>query len=60
MVPKGAMDSQENSLDSIRPNFKTPVRGLYLAGSSTYPGPGVELSLMWATYCAHDINGWKH
>lgn len=47
------------STEIERPCFKTPIEGLYLVGSSTYPGAGVELSLMSGVICANDINGWK-
>ena len=39
--------------------FKTPLKGLYLAGSSAYPGAGLEQALMSGVICANDIDGWK-
>ena len=59
LMPEGAFEAEDGSIDAKRPCFKTPVQGLYLAGASTYPGSGVELSLMSGIICANDIDGWK-
>jgi len=59
LMPEGAIEAEEGSIDTKRPCFKTPIQGLYLAGASTYPGSGVELALMSGIICANDIHGWK-
>jgi all-trans-retinol 13,14-reductase len=58
LAPEGSGEGFFWSTEVERPCFKTPVRGLYLVGSSTFPGAGVELSLMSGVICANDINGW--
>jgi len=58
-MPEGAMDGPDVSTDTERPCFKTPIKGLYLAGASTYPGGGIELALWSGAICANDICGWK-
>ena len=59
LEPKGSGEGIFWSTEVARPWFKTPVEGLYLAGSSTYPGAGVELALMSGIICANDIDGWR-
>jgi all-trans-retinol 13,14-reductase len=59
LAPEGSGEGIFWSTEVPRPWFKTPVKGLYLAGSSTYPGAGVELALMSGVICANDINGWR-
>jgi len=39
-MPEGAIYSFDQSVGTSRPCFKTPVRGLYLASASTFPGGG--------------------
>ncbi len=39
-----------------RPPAKTPVRGLVLAGSSVFPGPGVEAAVISGALAAHAID----
>ncbi|MBW2370254.1 MAG: NAD(P)/FAD-dependent oxidoreductase [Deltaproteobacteria bacterium] len=58
-MPEGAIDGPDVSTDTERPYFKTPIKGLYLAGASTYPGGGIELALWSGAICANDICGWK-
>lgn len=58
-MPEGAVEGLDGSTDTERPCFKTPIKGLYLAGASTYPGSGIELALMSGVMCANDICGWK-
>jgi hypothetical protein len=41
---------------SNRPPAKTPVRGLVLAGSSVFPGPGVEAVVISGALAAHAID----
>ena len=59
LAPKGSGEGIFWSTEVARPWFKTPVEGLYLAGSSTHPGAGVELALMSGVICANDIDGWR-
>lgn len=42
-----------------RPYFKTPVKGLYLAGASTFPGGGIEAVVISGIIAANDITGWE-
>jgi len=42
-----------------RPYFKTPVKGLYLAGASTFPGAGIEAVVISGIIAANDITGWE-
>jgi all-trans-retinol 13,14-reductase len=32
----------DQSIGTERPYFRTPIKGLYLAGVSTFPGGGIE------------------
>lgn len=59
LTPEGAIYSFDQSIGVRRPFFKTPIRGLYLVGASTFPGAGVEAAVISGAICAHDINGWK-
>ena len=56
-MPEGASEAFEETVDNPKPCFKTPVRGLYLTGSSTFPGSGIELVTMSGIICANDICG---
>ncbi len=57
----GAIYAFDQSIDSPpRPYFKTPVKGLYLAGASTFPGAGIEAVVISGTICANDIIGWEN
>jgi all-trans-retinol 13,14-reductase len=58
-MPEGAIYSFDQSVETRRPYFKTPIRGLYLAGASTFPGGGVEGVVMSGIICANDITGWE-
>lgn len=58
-MPKGASEAFEETIDNAKPCFKTPVTGLYLAGSSTFPGSGIELVTMSGIICANDICDWQ-
>lgn len=56
----GAIYAFDQSMDAPkRPYFKTPIRGLYLAGASTFPGAGIEAVVISGIICFHDILGWK-
>ena len=56
---RGAIYAFDQSVNAPpRPYFKTPVRGLYLAGASTFPGAGVEAVTISGIIAAHDIMGW--
>ena len=58
-MPEGAMYGFDQSLDARRPHFRTPIKGLYLAGASTFPGAGIESVVMSGIICANDISGWN-
>ena len=58
-VPEGASEAFEETVDNAKPCFKTPVKGLYLTGASTFPGSGIELVTMSGIICANDICGWQ-
>jgi len=53
-MPEGAW-SFALSVDGKRPHFITPIQGLYLAGASTFPGPGVEAVAASGMLCAREI-----
>jgi all-trans-retinol 13,14-reductase len=57
-VPEGAIYVFDQSIGAERPYFKTPVRGLYLAGASTFPGGGIEAVVISGMIAARDICGW--
>ena len=57
-MPEGAIYAFDQSTETRRPYFKTPIRGLYLASASTFPGGGVEAVVIAGTICANDICGW--
>ncbi|MFC2030894.1 phytoene desaturase family protein [Chloroflexota bacterium] len=59
LTPRGSGEGIRWSTEAPLPWFKSPVEGLYLAGSSTYPGAGLELALMSGIICANDIDGWQ-
>ena len=59
LMPKGSLEGLEETIENRKPCFKTPVKGLYLAGSSTYPGGGIELVIMSGIICANDICRWQ-
>lgn len=54
-MPKGALYAFEQSGKEERPFFKTPIKGLYLASSSTLPGGGIESVVVSGFRCAQDI-----
>jgi len=58
-MPEGAIYSFHQSINTRRPYFKTPIRGLYLASASTFPGGGIEAVVISGIICAHDICGWR-
>ncbi len=58
--PKGCIYGFEQSRHAPpRPYFKTPVKGLYLAGASTFPGAGIEAVVISGIIAANDITGWR-
>jgi len=59
LMPEGSLEGLEETIENRKPCFKTPVKGLYLAGSSTYPGGGIELVIMSGLICANDICKWQ-
>ncbi|MEM1750083.1 MAG: NAD(P)/FAD-dependent oxidoreductase [Desulfurococcaceae archaeon] len=58
-MPEGAIYAFDQSIESERPYFKTPIKGLYLVGASTFPGGGVEAAAISGIICANDISGWR-
>ena len=44
------------TINADRPPAKTPIRGLVLAGSSVYPGPGVEAVVISGALAAHAVD----
>ncbi|NPV54750.1 MAG: NAD(P)/FAD-dependent oxidoreductase [Firmicutes bacterium] len=58
-MPEGAIYAFDQSKDTKRPYFKTPIKGLYLASASTFPGGGIEAVVIAGRICANDIMNWK-
>lgn len=58
-MPEGALYSFDQSMGVKRPYFKTPIKGLYLASASTFPGGGIEAVTISGIICANDICNWK-
>jgi len=58
-MPEGALYSFDQSIETKRPYFKTPIKGLYLAGASTFPGGGIDGSTIPGIICANDICKWE-
>ena len=58
-MPEGALYSFDQSIGVKRPYFKTPIKGLYLASASTFPGGGIEAVVMSGMICANDICNWE-
>ncbi|MBU0620148.1 FAD-dependent oxidoreductase [Patescibacteria group bacterium] len=57
-MPEGALYSFDQSIDVKRPYFKTLIKGLYLAGASTFPGGGIEGVVISGIICTNDICNW--
>jgi len=58
-MPEGAIYAFDQSKGARRPYFKTPIKGLYLASASTFPGGGIEAVVIAGRICANDIMNWK-
>lgn len=58
-MPEGAIYAFDQSIDTKRPYFKTPIKGLYLASASTFPGGGIEAVMISGIICANDICNWE-
>ena len=58
-MPEGAIYSFDQSIGTKRPYFKTPIKGLYLASASTFPGGGIEATVISGIICANDVCNWK-
>ena len=58
-MSEGAIYAFDQSKDTKRPYFKTPIKGLYLASASTFPGGGIEAVVIAGRICANDIMNWK-
>ena len=57
--PRGAIYGLDQSAGAPkRPYFKTPIKGLYLVGASTFPGGGIEAVVISGIIAANDISGW--
>jgi all-trans-retinol 13,14-reductase len=59
LIPEGALYVFDQSTGTKRPCFKTPIKGLYLVGASTFPGGGIESVVISGTICANDICNWE-
>jgi all-trans-retinol 13,14-reductase len=59
LMPEGALYAFDQSIGIKRPCFKTPIKGLYLASASTFPGGGIEAVVISGMICANDICDWK-
>ncbi|MEN2974866.1 MAG: NAD(P)/FAD-dependent oxidoreductase [Candidatus Caldarchaeales archaeon] len=59
LMPEGAIYAFDQSIDIVRPFFKSPIKGLYLVGASTFPGGGIEAVVISGIICANDICEWK-
>jgi len=58
---RGAIYGFDQSIDAPpRPYFKTPIKGLYLVGASTFPGGGIEAVTISGIIAARDIIGWSN
>ncbi len=58
-MPEGALYAFDQSIGVKRPYFKTPIKGLYLASASTFPGGGIEAVVISGMICANDICNWE-
>ncbi|CEG11440.1 putative all-trans-retinol 13,14-reductase [groundwater metagenome] len=58
-MPEGAIYGFDQSIKTKRPYFKTPIKGIYLTGASTFPGGGIEAVVISGVICARDICNWK-
>lgn len=58
-MPEGAIYCFDQSIGIKRPYFKTPIKGLYLVGASTFPGAGIEATTISGIICANDVCSWK-
>jgi len=58
-MPEGAIYAFDQSINTRRPYFKTPIKGLYLASASVFPGGGIEAVVISGIICANDIYDWK-
>ncbi len=58
-MPEGAIYAFDQSIRTKRPYFKTPIKGLYLVGASTFPGGGIEAVIISGIVCANDICEWR-
>jgi len=59
-MPEGAIYAFDQSINTKRPYFKTPIKGLYLASASTFPGGGIEAVVISGIICGSDICGWEN
>lgn len=59
LATEGSCEGPFWSTEVKRRYYKTPLKGLYLAGSTAYPGAGLEQALMTGIICANDIDRWQ-
>jgi len=58
-MAEGDLYAFDQSIGVKRPYFKTPIKGLYLASASTFPGGGIEAVVISGMICANDICNWE-
>ncbi|OYT51724.1 MAG: all-trans-retinol 13,14-reductase, partial [Desulfurococcales archaeon ex4484_217_2] len=58
-MPEGAIYAFDQSIRTKRPYFKTPIKGLYLVGASTFPGGGIEAVIISGIICVNVICEWR-
>lgn len=54
-IPLSFVEQSPDQMGDFRPYFKTPIEGLYLAGASTFPGAGIEATVISGVIAADDI-----
>ena len=57
-IPYGAIFGFDTTRSSLRPYFRAPIQGLYMANASSC-GPGIPTVINEGILCAHDIMGWE-
>ena len=59
LSPKGTGEGFENTIETVMPSIKTPVKGLYQVGATVFPGAGLELAAISGMICAKGIRHWQ-
>ncbi|RLA38572.1 MAG: all-trans-retinol 13,14-reductase, partial [Gammaproteobacteria bacterium] len=57
-TPGGTGEGLEDTINNVKPCFKSPIQGLYQVGNSVFPGSGMELAATSGMICANDICNW--